>query len=397
MVGKQLQRSRYRISHLVETKSDMLYRDWYRSAQAVRQQDVGAFGSIHDITEEREGDNGLEEQELSPKSGSGQGSSPPPAAPPRSDSQQKPHQSPAVGAASKELHVHELVALASCFIFPIIGTWLLHAIRSKLSRPSEGLVSNYNLTIFLLASEIRPLSHLLKMVQARTLYLQRVVAAASSSYEDDMVDTARLLDLAKRLEELEAHVAATAAERLPTTTPATDSSSGRNNTQASASSSKEQETLVAQITFDVKRAIQPDLDALNRAVRRYEKRTTVAAFQTESRLQELEARVRDAITLASATAAQRQQSLASILMDWICAALVLPFRGVWALACLPSRVAARGLQYARSILGLSRWRSKPGKGKQAQAQASPSPRSQQKISQAESMRGGGGGGAKKPS
>ncbi|KAL2013742.1 hypothetical protein VTN00DRAFT_1267 [Thermoascus crustaceus] len=352
--------------------------DWYRSAQAIRQQDVGDFG-IHDIAEEPESDDALEEQQRSPspKSGTEKGSpSPSP------DSQQKPHQSPAAGAASQELHVHELVALASCFIFPMVGTWLLHTIRSKLSRPSEGLVSNYNLTIFLLASEIRPLSHLLKMVQARTLYLQRVVAASSSSpYDDGKIDTSKLLDLTKRLEELEAHVAATAAERLHA--PVADSSGRNNNTQASQSP-KDQETLVAQVTSDIRKTIQPDLDALNRAVRRYEKRTTVAAFQTESRLQELETRVRDAITLASAAASQRRQNIVATLLDWACATIVLPFQGAWALARLPGRIAARSLRYVKSTLGLNRRAIRSRKGKQTQ----PSPRLQQKTSsQADSMRG----------
>lgn len=262
----------------------------------------------------------------------------------------------------------------------MIGTWLLHTIRSKLSRPSEGLVSNYNLTIFLLASEIRPLSHLLKMVQARTLYLQRVVAASSSPYDDDKIDQSKLLGLTKRLEELEAHIAATAAERLPA--PVSDSS-GRNNTQA-LQSPKDQETLVAQVTSDIRKTIQPDLDALNRAVRRYEKRTTVAAFQTESRLQELETRVRDAITLASAAASQRRQNIVSTLLDWVCAAIVLPFQGAWALARLPGRIAARSLRYVKSLLGLNRRATRSGKGKKTQS----SSRLQQKTSsQADGMRG----------
>ena len=62
---------------------------------------------------------------------------------------------PAHEAATNELYTHEVLALLSCFLFPLLGAYLLHTIRSQLSRPSEGLVSNYNLTIFLLASELR--------------------------------------------------------------------------------------------------------------------------------------------------------------------------------------------------------------------------------------------------
>ncbi|KAK2935623.1 hypothetical protein FoTM2_003566 [Fusarium oxysporum f. sp. vasinfectum] len=57
--------------------------------------------------------------------------------------------------ALAELYYYEIIALASCFILPLLGAYLLHAIRSQLSRPSEGLVSNYNLTIFLLVAELR--------------------------------------------------------------------------------------------------------------------------------------------------------------------------------------------------------------------------------------------------
>lgn len=77
-------------------------------------------------------------------------------------------------AALGELYVHEALALMACLVLPLVSAYLLHAIRTQLSRPSEGLVSNYNLTIFLLASELRVFSHMLKLVQSRTLHLQRV-------------------------------------------------------------------------------------------------------------------------------------------------------------------------------------------------------------------------------
>ena len=48
----------------------------------------------------------------------------------------------------------------------MLGAYLLHTIRGQLTRPSEGLVSDYNLTIFLCAAEIRPVSHLIKMIHA---------------------------------------------------------------------------------------------------------------------------------------------------------------------------------------------------------------------------------------
>lgn len=225
-------------------------------------------------------------------------------------SKSKSDKSTSQSSAESELRLHELVALFTCFISPMIGAWLLHTIRYQLSRPSEGLVSNYNLTIFLLAAEIRPLAHLTKLVQARTLYLQRSInpSAIPGSISPDVQ---RLQDLSFRLDDLEAHVA------MSVTTSAKSSLAA---------------APTAQITTEVRKSMQPDLDALNRAVRRYEKRATLLTMQTESRLQDLESRMADAITLAAAAersiAQKPRYSSALTLLDWLCAIIVLPVQTI---------------------------------------------------------------------
>lgn len=244
--------------------------------------------------------------------------------------QHKPKQSHEVENAGSELQRHELVALLSCFIFPLIGAWLLHAIRGQLSRPSEGLVSNYNLTIFLLAAEIRPLSHLLKMVQARTLHLQRTVN--SNPFEEDKIDGDKLADLSKRLDEIETHV-------VQKTSPPNGSAPAPSTTQVSA---------------EVRKQLQPELDALNRAVRRYEKRTTLLTMQTEARLQDLESRMADAITLAAAAergAASTKRGSASVLFDWMCAFIVLPLQTTWTMVSIPTRVATKAVEMLEGYFG----------------------------------------------
>jgi hypothetical protein len=50
-------------------------------------------------------------------------------------------------AAQRELGREEVFALIGCFVSPLLGAYLLHTIRSQLTRPSEGLVSNFTLTI----------------------------------------------------------------------------------------------------------------------------------------------------------------------------------------------------------------------------------------------------------
>ncbi|RLM00934.1 hypothetical protein CFD26_108844 [Aspergillus turcosus] len=298
--------------------------EWYRSAQALRQEDV-YYDAVNSSLELGTEDNEATSEER------------------KNATDREPRReqrvSSAANEASRELQMHELVALASCFIFPMIGTWLLHAIRSKLSRPSEGLVSNYNLTIFLLASEIRPFAHLLKMVQARTLHLQRIVAASAD--DEEKLDPKKIKDLAKRLEELEAHVAESAASRL------SSESSTRPQDQ------DQLQTLISQATSEIRKGFQPEIDALNRAVRRYEKRTALTSFQTESKFQALETQVHDAIALAAAaqrSSTRRPWGALSGLFNSIYAIILLPVQVFMSLASLPFQLSTRCLQYCKDKL-----------------------------------------------
>ncbi|RKF57164.1 hypothetical protein OnM2_076040 [Erysiphe neolycopersici] len=216
-------------------------------------------------------------------------------------------------AAASELSRHESLALLSCFAFPLLGAFLLHSLRSQLKRPSDGLVSNYNLTIFLLASELRPIAHVVKLIQSRTLVLRNVVAYKSHNND---ITTEFAKDVCKRLENLEAQYISNGKTNLGTRV------------------GEKQSNVV---TMEVRRNLQPDIDALNRAVRRYEKRATIQAFQTDSRLQELEARLNDYISLAAAAANNNNRRHVSIIdfIEWALATFLLPFRIISALISLP--------------------------------------------------------------
>ncbi|KAK2800681.1 hypothetical protein FQN50_008065 [Emmonsiellopsis sp. PD_5] len=313
--------------------------DWYRSAQEVDQRFPSEDDFDMDVIIEEPEDAEAADGELSTAQDHHKR---PAAIVPESDQAK---------AAKRELRYHELVALASCFIFPIIGAWVLHTIRSQLSRPSEGLVSNYNLTVFLLAAEIRPFSHLLKMVQGRTLYLQRVVASSSSSTttasEKEKIDASKIRDLATRLEELEAHIAESAAQKYDTTNPL--------NPPPSPSHQKpNQKHPDDPYLVTLRNSIKPDLEALNRAMRRYEKRTALTAIETETRLQQLEKRINDAISLSVTT--QRRKSAAErrspllILLDWLCAVVVVPVQMAWEVVRMPHRIAGWCLRWAVGVL-----------------------------------------------
>lgn len=301
-------------------------RDWYYSTQSKRSEQAPGLDEIYRDTIIEEGGDDDPDNKSPPPADMGAGGK-------LKLNEIEVKRSRLQHDSASELRIHELLALFSCFIFPIVGAWLLHTIRSQLSRPSEGLVSNYNLTIFLLASELRPLSHLIKMIQARTLYLQRTLNTFTTA-EDSSPSSSTVLDLTSRLNDLEAHVAAT----------------------ANSATNPSPQATTAQLTTEVRKSVQPDLDALNRAVRRYEKRATLLAMQTESRLQDLEARMSDAITLAAAAerssySTTSRRGSAFVLLDWICAAVVLPVQAAWTVASLPAKVASTTLDAVEGYVG----------------------------------------------
>lgn len=268
------------------------------------------------------------------------------------------------------LRIHEMLALFSCFLFPIAGAWLLHMIRTQLSRPSEGLVSNYNLTIFVLAAEIRPIAHLFKMIQARTLFLQRSLIALDEDVTP--INTSSLLSIISRLDDLEAHISAASTDP---------------NRSMFLS-----DAVLQKINNEVRKSLQPDLDALNRAIRRSEKRTTLLNMQTEARLQDLEARMSDAITLAAAaertitTQNSQRRSSTLTLLDWICAAVVLPIQLAWAILSLPARAAVTVLGSLEGFVGRKVRREMKTAGKATSNQERKGPASTRAQAQGRGMK-----------
>ena len=305
-------------------------RDWYHSAQAINIQDDYPLENSYnsDVIVEEEDETSSQNSRPATPSQSQRGTSPPTSPPNK-----------AFRAATSELRVHELLALAACFIGPLVGAWLLHHIRAQLSRPSEGLVSNYNLTIFLLASELRPLSHLIKLVQARTLHLQRTVSTnPHTSDGPPPLSPNTIKDLTSRLSELETHIADSAI---------------------SPTSPKNPQNQLPDITANIRQSLQPDLDALNRAVRRYEKRSVLLSMQTEKRLQDLESRMGDAITLAAAaersSQVKRRGSASGVMlvMDSFAKLCLLPVQVGLSILSLPGQVLGGLVGYVENIVGKS--------------------------------------------
>ncbi|VUC33547.1 unnamed protein product [Clonostachys rosea] len=305
---------------------------WYHSAQEVRvQHEVNGESALDEESgSEFEGDDPLGRSSTSledvPEDDSVSPINETQAEPRKSTSRQR--------SALRELYRYEVTALFACFILPIASAYLLHTIRAQLSRPSEGLVSNYNLTIFTLVSELRVFSHMFKLVQSRTLHLQRIVH--DNPYGSHSTNHRSLNDISERLTKLEARFET--GERLPQKQQDVDP----------VAESKQ----MAAISRDVRNAIQPELDALNRAVRRYEKKATVLQFQTDSRFSMLESKMDDAIALAAAAAknSAAHNNVLIWIFESIAGLILIPINAILHVLLLP----------IRSFLNLtSRKREKP--------------------------------------
>ncbi|GAB7347895.1 hypothetical protein MBLNU459_g5418t1 [Dothideomycetes sp. NU459] len=219
--------------------------------------------------------------------------------------------------AAAQLRHHETLALLSTFALPAFAAYLLHVIRGQLSRPSNGLVSDYNLTIFLLAAEIRPVRQLIRLITNRTLHLQRVAAVggehASSSGNSKMMG-----DLISRLSELENKLSSHGLS--PGVTVA-------------------QKEEVVNLSGELRKRYEPRLEALERAVRRYEKRATTLTLLTEQRLQSLESRLQDALSLAAVAAQSHNKAgVVATLLSALSKLMMLPLEALWFMVVWPIKV-----------------------------------------------------------
>ncbi|KAF2847308.1 hypothetical protein T440DRAFT_521073 [Plenodomus tracheiphilus IPT5] len=286
---------------------------WYHAAQERHYEysDMSPTQFDDDIVEEDEDD--IESVDEHPQSaGEGKQSLP------RTDDSGN-HGNAAVAAdaqdnARKALRREELTALFACFIGPLLGATLLHTLRGQLTR-TEGIVSDFNLLIFILCAEYRPFKQVIKLRDEKILYLQRIVTT-------DPQDQQTIQRLAQRVTELEARLAGP----LPT------------------------DMDITEISAKVTQNTQLQLDALTRAVRRYEKRVMTETMQTESRFSELEYRLRDALSLAAAAARTGQRpGLFVLAISWIISTVSHVLRTTLSVALYPFRAFASSVAYIESI------------------------------------------------
>ncbi|KAF2157777.1 hypothetical protein K461DRAFT_290058 [Myriangium duriaei CBS 260.36] len=238
--------------------------------------------------------------------------------------------------AAEILRTHEKLAFISTFVLPALGAYLLHVIRGQLSNSSTVLVSDYNLTIFLLAAEIRPFRQLIKLITNRTLHLQRL----ANNLDHLAIEPQKTADFESRLELLEAKANEPAPNPLPTGV---------------------QKEEMSQLSVELRKRYEPRIEALERAVRRYEKRVTVLSIATENRLQALEARMQDALSLAAVAAQSSQRpSILTATVTYFARIVVMPVELACAACLWPIRVVE---DLARVVLGGNKKGRKRATGK----------------------------------
>ncbi|KAI8366325.1 hypothetical protein EDC96DRAFT_508564 [Choanephora cucurbitarum] len=74
-------------------------------------------------------------------------------------------------AIQKELNRHELAGLAWVVLSPAIAGYTLHYSRYLLSN-FDHYISSFNIGVFILAASIKPVTHILTLLQGRTMFLQ---------------------------------------------------------------------------------------------------------------------------------------------------------------------------------------------------------------------------------
>ncbi|KAK4539818.1 hypothetical protein LTR36_010352 [Oleoguttula mirabilis] len=250
--------------------------DWYYSAQATR------------LDAEPYSDTILEEDEVAVETASsGEGSPQHSTANIKTEpTNTTTHHMGKREEAATALRRQELWALLAIFVFPPLAAYLLHIIRAQLSRPATGLISDSNLSIFLLAAEVRPCIQLVRLLATRTLHLQRTVSGLEEPFASASHHNHTLTNLTSRLADLEARLSD--HTMLPPTVTVAHKAD------------------VTDLSAELRKRYEPRLEGLERAVRRYEKRSATQTLLTDHRLLSLENRLQDALSLA-AVAAQHSQ------------------------------------------------------------------------------------------
>lgn len=194
---------------------------------------------------------------------------------------------------SRQLWYAELQAFGGLIFAPICGAALLHYVRGTMARPANGLITNFNITVFILAAEIRPLKIAYTYLTARSEQLQEeLIDVAPSRYDE----------LANKMSTLESELRYLKGE------------ASKNDNMAHANGSTD----------------HADLEQIKQALRRFERHEMQLKQHYEEKLYSLERQLAD---LAHKSPIVQENHHASPLH-----LIFLPVKVCWALFTLPLRM-----------------------------------------------------------
>jgi hypothetical protein len=159
----------------------------------------------------------------------------------------------------------------------------------------------------------------MKMQEERMFHLQRIV----KSDPRELVNTSDAQAIAQRLSELE--------DRMSGPTTGNDIETTR-------------------VAAEVRQSIQTQLDAITRAIRRYEKKSAAQTIQIEARFHEVDARLKDALSLAAAAARTGQRpGIISMAFTWMLNLVNNALQIAWDVAFYPLRTALAATVTIKSL------------------------------------------------
>ena len=203
---------------------------------------------------------------------------------------------------AKQLAHAELQAFGGLLMGPLLGAMLLNYVRNTMARPANGLITNFNITVFVLAAELRPLKIAFQYLDNRSERLQRDLTDVAPARYDELMEKVNRIEM--RLIE---------NDRM-------QSHRGQHSDQI----------------FHSVSASSPDgsqdLEQIKHALRRFERHEAQLQQQYEEKLYSIERKLAD-----MGGQARHVQSHGSPLARAVTSIISFPARVVWAVLTLPAR------------------------------------------------------------
>lgn len=95
---------------------------------------------------------------------------------------------------SSQLRYAQAQAFGGLILGPLLGAGLLHYVRNTMARPANGLITNFNITVFVLAAELRPLKIAYKYLDSRSEELQEELVDVIPGRYEDLLKKVRSLE-----------------------------------------------------------------------------------------------------------------------------------------------------------------------------------------------------------